>query len=271
MIELSGYFLNVPRSMEEGRIHSWPEWVGPARIAKRIYVTPEPGLRIASHPAKSGSKTCEETVLDLQVVDTKGRGVPAVLGLTVVDADVLPDESCSGIVRELLATALTGSAPRPWLAREPPLLPVSLASSPSQLSAHSQSRLIEACFAAAVAGCEQYAFGNRAERFRLQASTGMVKHFAHQLWRGDYFFTLGFTNILCDIGFILFPVASPIFIILLVGISVGLYSGLKSGWVDNLIMRIGDVILAFPDLLFFVIVMAVGQDYNIFLVTRLNE
>ncbi len=29
----------------------------------------------------------------------------------------------------------------------------------------------------------------------------------------DYFFTLGFTNILCDIGFILFPVAGPIFTI----------------------------------------------------------
>jgi oligopeptide transport system permease protein len=48
----------------------------------------------------------------------------------------------------------------------------------------------------------------------------------------------------------------PTVVILLVGISVGLYSGLKSGWMDNLIMRIGDVILAFPDLLFFVIVMA---------------
>src|SRR3990172_7504266 len=29
----------------------------------------------------------------------------------------------------------------------------------------------------------------------------------------DYFFTLGFTNILCDIGFIIFPVAGPMFTI----------------------------------------------------------
>jgi membrane-associated phospholipid phosphatase len=27
----------------------------------------------------------------------------------------------------------------------------------------------------------------------------------------DYYFTLGFTNVLCDIGFILFPVASPMY------------------------------------------------------------
>lgn len=41
----------------------------------------------------------------------------------------------------------------------------------------------------------------------------------------DYFFTLGLTNILCDIGFILFPVASPLYHI------PHLYSVPLEGWV----------------------------------------
>jgi oligopeptide transport system permease protein len=60
----------------------------------------------------------------------------------------------------------------------------------------------------------------------------------------------------------------PTVIILLVGIAVGLISGYKGGWIDNLLMRFGDIMYAFPDLLFFIIVMAalretpIGQALN---------
>ena len=60
----------------------------------------------------------------------------------------------------------------------------------------------------------------------------------------------------------------PTIIILIVGVTVGLSSGYVGGWVDNLLMRFADIIYAFPDLLFFVIVMAalretaVGQALN---------
>jgi membrane-associated phospholipid phosphatase len=39
---------------------------------------------------------------------------------------------------------------------------------------------------------------------------GIIYYLRGELAMEDYFFTLGFTNILCDIGFILFPVAGPI-------------------------------------------------------------
>jgi membrane-associated phospholipid phosphatase len=39
---------------------------------------------------------------------------------------------------------------------------------------------------------------------------GIIYYLRGDLAMEDYFFTLGFTNILCDIGFILFPVAGPI-------------------------------------------------------------
>ena len=60
----------------------------------------------------------------------------------------------------------------------------------------------------------------------------------------------------------------PTLIILIVGISVGLIAGYAGGWIDDLLMRIGDVMYAFPDLLFFIIVMAalretaIGQALN---------
>jgi len=60
----------------------------------------------------------------------------------------------------------------------------------------------------------------------------------------------------------------PTAIILLIGTIVGLYSGYVGGRVDNLLMRLTDVIYAFPDLLFFIIVMislrdtALGQMLN---------
>jgi oligopeptide transport system permease protein len=60
----------------------------------------------------------------------------------------------------------------------------------------------------------------------------------------------------------------PTFIILLVGTFIGLYAGYKGGWIDNLLMRLTDIVWAFPDLLFFIIVMislretALGQAFN---------
>jgi ABC-type dipeptide/oligopeptide/nickel transport system permease subunit len=47
----------------------------------------------------------------------------------------------------------------------------------------------------------------------------------------------------------------PTFIIIIVGTIIGLFAGYKGGWVDNLLMRTTDVFYAFPDLLFFIIVM----------------
>ena len=48
----------------------------------------------------------------------------------------------------------------------------------------------------------------------------------------------------------------PTLIILLIGVVVGLVAGYYGGGVDNVLMRFGDIIYAFPDLLFFIIVMA---------------
>jgi oligopeptide transport system permease protein len=47
----------------------------------------------------------------------------------------------------------------------------------------------------------------------------------------------------------------PTTIVLTVGILVGLISGYMGGMVDNLLMRFTDIVYAFPDLLFFIIVM----------------
>lgn len=47
----------------------------------------------------------------------------------------------------------------------------------------------------------------------------------------------------------------PTFIIILVGVSVGLFTGYRGGRTDNLMMRFADIVWAFPDLLFFIIVM----------------
>jgi membrane-associated phospholipid phosphatase len=54
---------------------------------------------------------------------------------------------------------------------------------------------------------------------------GIIYYLRGELAMEDYFFTLGFTNILCDIGFILFPVASPMYYI------KQLYSVPLEGWV----------------------------------------
>lgn len=54
---------------------------------------------------------------------------------------------------------------------------------------------------------------------------GIIYYLRGEAAMEDYFFTLGFTNILCDIGFILFPVASPMYYI------KHLYTTPLDGWV----------------------------------------
>lgn len=60
----------------------------------------------------------------------------------------------------------------------------------------------------------------------------------------------------------------PTAIILLIGITIGTVAGYWGGRVDNLLMRATDIVYAFPDLLFFIIVMtalrntALGQALN---------
>ena len=52
----------------------------------------------------------------------------------------------------------------------------------------------------------------------------------------------------------------PTLIVVLVGTSLGLVSGYYGGWADDLLMRITDVIYAFPDLLFFIVVLIALKD-----------
>ena len=52
----------------------------------------------------------------------------------------------------------------------------------------------------------------------------------------------------------------PVIIILLVGVAVGMVAGYMGGKVDNFTMRFGDILYAFPDLLFFIIVMTALRD-----------
>lgn len=52
----------------------------------------------------------------------------------------------------------------------------------------------------------------------------------------------------------------PTAIILLMGTTIGMIAGYAGGRVDNLLMRFTDVIYAFPDLLFFIIVMVALRD-----------
>ena len=60
----------------------------------------------------------------------------------------------------------------------------------------------------------------------------------------------------------------PTTIIILVGVTIGLIAGYRGGAIDNLLMRLTDVVYAFPDLLFFIIVMTalrntpIGQFFN---------
>ncbi len=95
-----------------------------------------------------------------------------------------------------------------------------------------------------------------------ESSTGKV---------GDRQFLLGTDNLGRDVlsrviygarvsmvvGFI------PVTIILIVGISIGLLAGYRGGRLDNLLMRFADIVYAFPDLLFFIIVMTALRDTKI--------
>jgi oligopeptide transport system permease protein len=55
----------------------------------------------------------------------------------------------------------------------------------------------------------------------------------------------------------------PTTIILLVGTFIGLMAGFSGGSTDNLLMRFTDVVYAFPDLLFFIIVMIALRDTSV--------
>jgi oligopeptide transport system permease protein len=48
----------------------------------------------------------------------------------------------------------------------------------------------------------------------------------------------------------------PTMIVFTVGVTLGLIAGYFGGWIDNLLMRFTDIIYAFPDLLFVIIIMA---------------
>ncbi len=48
----------------------------------------------------------------------------------------------------------------------------------------------------------------------------------------------------------------PVALIFTIGVTVGLLSGYYGGWIDQLLMRFTDIIYAFPDLLFLLIIMA---------------
>jgi oligopeptide transport system permease protein len=52
----------------------------------------------------------------------------------------------------------------------------------------------------------------------------------------------------------------PTTIILLMGITIGMLSGFAGGTIDNLLMRLTDVIYGFPDLLFFITIMVSLRD-----------
>jgi oligopeptide transport system permease protein len=48
----------------------------------------------------------------------------------------------------------------------------------------------------------------------------------------------------------------PVAIVLMIGMTVGMLAGYAGGWTDNLLMRLTDVVYAFPDLLFVIIIVA---------------
>lgn len=52
----------------------------------------------------------------------------------------------------------------------------------------------------------------------------------------------------------------PVTIIFVLGVSIGMYAAFFGGWIDNLLMRLTDVMYAFPDLLFLIIIFATLRD-----------
>lgn len=55
----------------------------------------------------------------------------------------------------------------------------------------------------------------------------------------------------------------PVAVIFLLGVTVGMLAGYYGTWVDNLLMRVTDVIYAFPDLLFLIILFATLRNHPI--------
>lgn len=62
------------------------------------------------------------------------------------------------------------------------------------------------------------------------------------------------TRVSLVVGFI------PMFFTLLIGVAIGLIAGFVGGWLDNVLMRITDVVYAFPALLFFIIMQVSLKD-----------
>jgi oligopeptide transport system permease protein len=56
---------------------------------------------------------------------------------------------------------------------------------------------------------------------------------------------------------------TPVLVILVVGTTVGLVAGYSGGRVDNLLMRLTDIVYAFPGLLFYIILMVTLRDTGI--------
>ncbi len=52
----------------------------------------------------------------------------------------------------------------------------------------------------------------------------------------------------------------PVTIIFILGVTIGMYAAFYGGWIDNLLMRLTDVMYAFPDLLFLIIIFATLRD-----------
>ncbi len=52
----------------------------------------------------------------------------------------------------------------------------------------------------------------------------------------------------------------PLTVILLIGMAVGMTAGFFGGQVDNLLMRLTDIVYAFPDILFFIIMITALRD-----------
>jgi oligopeptide transport system permease protein len=48
----------------------------------------------------------------------------------------------------------------------------------------------------------------------------------------------------------------PVTLIFIIGATIGMLAGYLGGWLDNILMRVTDVVYAFPDLLFVIIIMA---------------
>src|SRR2546428_7170326 len=48
----------------------------------------------------------------------------------------------------------------------------------------------------------------------------------------------------------------PVFIYVAIGGTIGLVAGYNGGWIDNLLMRLTDIVYAFPDILLLLIIMA---------------